>query len=90
MRATSLEAFESVTASGKREADKYKVMQAVKKFAPCTAGELARQSGIDYEVIHKRIVDCERNGWIVRMNKRKCSVKGTNMLVIELATSASY
>ena len=90
MKATSLEALEGITYSGKRDADKLKVLQAVKKYAPCTAGELSKQSGIDYEVIHKRVVDCERAGWIQRTSKRKCSVKGTNMLVIELANSVSH
>lgn len=89
MRATSLSAYENSLATGAIHNDRLKVFKAIKQYAPCTANELANQSGIDYYTVQRRVSEIERAGAIVREKSRKCAISKRESMVIELATSAA-
>ncbi len=84
MRATSLQAYESSLTAGVIDSDRSRVFAAIKQYAPCTAKELANQSGIDYYTVQRRVSEIERAGAIVREKSRKCAISNRESMVIEL------
>ena len=43
---------------------------------PLTPREIAEKTGFDFEMIHKRLPDLEREGYVRRAHKRRCEVTG--------------
>lgn len=85
---TSDKAEESVKKSGKMHHQCEQVYRAIVDYPNCTAGELAKRSGIDYSIIQRRVSILAKNGLIKpnhQTRKRICSVKGTKQKVLESA-----
>lgn len=82
---TSFESAETVQKSGKLKQQCEAVFQAIKNFPNSTAGELARSSNIDYQIIQRRVSILERNGLIKRRSRRVCAVNHTKQTVWESA-----
>ena len=78
---SSHEAESKVRKSDRMKHQCEQVFQAIKACPNCTAGELSDRSGIDYQIIQRRVSILERNGLIKRQGKRVCSVNHTSQTV---------
>lgn len=69
---TSYKAEERITKSGKRQTQAERVLDALKRYPNRTPGELSRDSGLDYYVIHRRLADLKANNLAHVTGRREC------------------
>ena len=82
---TSHLAEQHIKETGKLERWKHQVKMYVDAFPGRTARELARDSRIPYETIHKRLPELEKDGDVQRAKRKKCDITGRlcNTWVVE-------
>ncbi len=78
---TSHLSAEYLTESGKRDAQKRLVLDAVINYPNMTSRELAEITGIDNEVFHKRLPDLRRDGWLWSGDPRECRITHRHALI---------
>lgn len=71
---TSKLSAEHHTKSGRRDAQKRLVLDAVANYPNMTSRELAEITGSDNEIFHKRLPDLRRDGWLQCGEPRECKV----------------
>lgn len=76
---TSKTSAHAIAKSGRIDGECAQILDALKRFPLHTARELARDSGIDYYVIQKRLSVLERNGYAQRRGARVCTASGTGL-----------
>ncbi len=69
---TSLEAERKLKESGGLSKQCEEVLEAIKQYPNCTAGELEKKSGIPYMTIQRRVSQLEEANYIKRYGKRVC------------------
>lgn len=76
--ATSREAAEGVTRSGKRQGQCMGILALVKKYPDCTSFELSRKPGVKYDrfTVAKRLPNLEEGGLIFKSGTKVCGVSG--------------
>ena len=74
---TSHTAAERLRASGKLNAQRQAVLDALTRCPGSTAVELAKASGLDRYLVSRRLPDLARAGLARRMAPRVCRVNGT-------------
>jgi len=74
---TSQLAGDSITASGKRDSDKLRVLNALRTYKmPVTSAELAADHGLDRYMVARRLPDLREDGLAEQLSARKCKVNG--------------
>lgn len=73
---TSVLSGEQLTDSGARALQKNQVLRVVENYPGLTSRELSRASGIANEILHKRLPDLKRDGFLTTGNARRCQVTG--------------
>lgn len=83
---TSHEAEKHIN-QGSRHKQQQIVLEAVKRFPNRTSQELSKDSGLDKEMVHKRLSEL-RTAKLVSVNgKRQCSITGRKAMVWEFTGS---
>lgn len=70
---TSYLSDKEITRSGKRQRDIDRAVKAVERYPNRTCRELARDSGLEYDGLHKRLPE---SMLLEKGDKRKCTVTG--------------
>ena len=78
---TSHEAARALVASGALSHQRREVLNALRRFGPCTACELAALSGIDRFICSRRLPELAYLEKVRRLEPRKCRVKSTKQIV---------
>jgi DNA-binding transcriptional ArsR family regulator len=78
---TSHEAARALVASGALSHQRQEVLDALKRFGPCTACELAAASGIDRFTASRRLPELAYLEKVQRLEARKCRVRSTKQTV---------
>ena len=73
---TSVLSGDQLTDSGARALQKNQVLGVVQNHPGLTSRELARVSGIANEILHKRLPDLKRDGFLATGDARRCQVTG--------------
>ena len=71
---TSHEAAADMEQTGHAERQQQRCLAAVEGCPGCTARELARKTGIAFEVMHKRLPELRGQGLLVNLAKRRCNI----------------
>ena len=94
--ATSAEAAEKVTSSGRRGAHCRMVLDMVRRRPGCTAVELWEGANdleqlalVEMQEVRRRLTDLLADGHVVQGAARACSVRGTSMVTWEVAACGS-
>lgn len=73
---TSVVSGEQLTDSGDRARQKNQILGVVQSHPGLTSRELAQASGIANEILHKRLPDLKRDGFVATGDARRCQVTG--------------
>lgn len=71
---TSHISADELTASGKRSRQKMIVLDALRRFPGSTSQELAMKSGLNNDMVHKRLPDLRRDNFACNGDPRRCKV----------------
>lgn len=72
---TSHEAAEAIEASGRRHAQRTRVLRAVRAYPGCTSAELAHRIDMDRYAVARRLPELEPV-WIHKGDSRPCAIQG--------------
>lgn len=77
---TSAEAAERIVTSGAADAQRQKVLEALRQMDGLTSAELAHVMRADRHMVGRRLPDLRRIGAVKQGAKRICRVNGTNAM----------
>lgn len=83
----SIRTWHRIQGDGRLTKSRHRTFEALCRRGPCTAQELVRFFGYDHA--EKRLSELERQGVVIRLESRACSITGETAATWEVAPDAA-